>query len=81
MIVSCTNRIPYDVNLNLHENILDSKIPGKYYTKLFYFSDDTDHVALLTSEWAAHVTRLHADSDLGFSQEYDVSIVLSTMMN
>ena len=36
-------------------------------------TDDTEHVALLTSEWAPHVTRLHADSDLGFSQEYEVS--------
>ncbi len=24
-------------------------------------------------EWASHVSKLHADSNLGFAQEYDVS--------
>ncbi len=36
-------------------------------------SDDAEHEALLTSDWAAHIARLHADSDLGFSQEYEVN--------
>ena len=38
-------------------------------------ADDIEHEALLTSDWAAHVTRLHADSDLGFSQEYEVLFI------
>ena len=41
---------------------------------LVFPADDIEHEALLTSDWAAHVTRLHADSDLGFSQEYEVLI-------
>ena len=47
------------------------KMTNKEYVLVFPV-DDIEHEALLTSDWAAHVTRLHADSDLGFSQEYEV---------
>ena len=36
-------------------------------------TDDTEHEAIPVEQWAAHVAALHADTDLRFSQEYEVS--------
>ena len=39
-------------------------------------ADETEHEAVPVKHWSKHVTQLHSDGDLGFSQEYEVWIIL-----
>ena len=42
--------------------------------------DQAEHDAIEIEKWADHVEGLHADADIGFSQEFDVSLVYISVL-